>query len=307
MAVEAAPGAGAPVVEPEHAATPGRRRPAHRADRLRTWALGAWSTLALLYLFVPIFIVVVFSFNANRGRFNFTWQGFTLDHWANPFADPDLASAMRNSLLIALISTLIATALGTFMAMALVRYGFRGRTLVDFFVFLPLSTPEVVMGAALLALFLTMGANTGFTTIVIAHVMFTVSYVVTTVKARLEGMDRHIEEAAMDLGATEWVTFRKVTLPMIAPGVAAAALLAAAISVDDYVITSFNAGQTVTFPLFIFGATRQGVPPEVNVLATGLLTVVLVLMALNVVVQRRLARRDAARQAAALRTAGAPA
>ena len=201
---------------------------------------------------------------------------------------------------------MIATVLGTFMAMALVRYGFRGRSPVDFFVFLPLSTPEVVIGAALLALFLTMAVNTGFATIVIAHVMFTVSYVVVTVKARLEGMDRHIEEAAMDLGATEWTTFRKVTLPMIAPGVAAAALLAAAISVDDYVITSFNAGQTITFPLFIFGATRQGVPPEVNVLATGLLLIVLVLMALNVMLQRRLARRDAARQGCVDRSNPAP-
>ena len=183
------------------------------------------------------------------------------------------------------------------MALALVRYGFRGRSLVDFFVFLPLATPEVVLGAALLALFLIFSINTGMVTIIVAHVMFTVSYVVVTVKARLEGMDRHIEEAAMDLGATEWITFRKVTLPMIAPGVGAAALLAAAISVDDYVITSFNAGQTQTFPLFIFGATRQGVPPQVNVLATMLLIVVLVLMGLNVVVQRRLAKRDAARTA----------
>ena len=271
---------------------------ARRRDTARSWALGIWSALALLYLFIPIFVIVLFSFNDNQGRFNFTWQGFTLDHWAHPFANPDLATAMKNSLSIALISTIIATALGTFMAMALVRYGFRGRSAVDFFVFLPLSTPEVVIGAALLALFLTMAVNTGFATIIIAHVMFTVSYVVVTVKARLEGMDRHIEEAAMDLGATEWATFRKVTLPMIAPGVAAAALLAAAISVDDYVITSFNAGQTVTFPLFIFGATRQGVPPEVNVLATGLLLIVLVLMALNVMLQRRLAKRDAVRQAA---------
>jgi spermidine/putrescine transport system permease protein len=236
----------------------------------------------------------VFSFNDPQGRFNFTWQGFTLEHWANPFENPDLALAMKNSFLIAIISTLIATALGTFMAMALVRYGFRGRSLVDFFVFLPLSTPEVVIGAALLALFLTAAVNTGFATIVIAHVMFTVSFVVVTVKARLEGMDRHIEEAAMDLGANEWTAFRKITLPLIAPGVAAAALLAAAISVDDYVITSFNAGQTITFPLFIFGATRQGVPPEVNVLATGVLLIVLVLMALNVMIQRRLARRDRA-------------
>jgi spermidine/putrescine transport system permease protein len=259
---------------------------------LRRWALGIWSGLALLYLFIPIFIIVLFSFNDNKGRFNFTWQGFTLAHWKHPFADPDLAHALQTSLEIAVIATLIATALGTFMAMALVRYRFVGRSAVDFFIFLPLSTPEVVLGAALLALFLTFNVNTGFVTIVIAHVMFCVSYVVVTVKARLEGMDRHIEEAAMDLGATEWVTFRKVTLPMIAPGVAAAALLSAALSIDDYVITSFNAGQTTTFPLFIFGATRQGVPPEVNVLATLLLVAVLVLMGLNVLVQRGMARRE---------------
>ena len=267
----------------------------HTADRWRSRALGLWSVLALLYLFLPIFIVILFSFNDNQGRFNFTWQGFTLQHWLHPFANPDLATAMKNSLVIALFSTLIATALGTFMAMSLVRYGFRGRSTVDFFVFLPLATPEVVLGASLLALFLSASVNTGMVTIIIAHIMFTVSYVVVTVKARLEGMDRHIEEAAMDLGATEWTTFRKITLPMIAPGVAAAALLAAAISIDDYVVTSFNAGQTQTFPLFIFGATRQGVPPEVNVLATALLIVVLVFMGLNVWVQRRLARRDAAR------------
>ena len=266
-------------------------------DRWRTRALGLWSALALLYLFIPIFIVVLFSFNDPQGRFNFTWQGFTLDHWAHPFSNPDLGIALKNSLLIALISTVIATALGTFMAIALVRYGFRGRSIADFFVFLPLATPEVVLGASLLALFLSWSIATGFATIVIAHVMFTISFVVVTVKARLEGMDRHIEEAAMDLGATEWAAFRKITLPMIAPGVAAAALLAAAISVDDYVITSFNAGQTQTFPLFIFGATRQGVPPEVNVLATGMLIIVLVLMGLNVAVQRRLAKRDAAASA----------
>ena len=265
-----------------------------RADRARTWALGVWSTAALLYLFIPIFIVVLFSFNDNKGRFNFTWHGFTWRHWQHPFANPDLATALKNSLVIAGISTAIATTLGTFMALALVRYGFRGRATTDLFVFLPLATPEVVLGAALLALFLTLNVNTGFATIVIAHVMFNISYVVVTVKARLEGMDQFIEEAAMDLGAGVWTTFWRVTLPVIAPGVASAALLAAALSVDDYVITSFNAGQTLTFPLFIFGATRQGVPPEVNVLASGLLFVVLILLALNVVVQRARGRRDAA-------------
>jgi spermidine/putrescine transport system permease protein len=275
-----------------------RTAPGRGAGRAVDWALGIWSVLALAYLFIPVFIVVLFSFNDNQGRFNFTWQGFTLRHWQHPFADPDLAKALTTSLEIALIATLISVALGTFMAMALVRYRFRGRTTVDFFVFMPLSSPEVVLGAALLGLFLTLNVNTGFVTIVIAHVMFCVSYVVVTVKARLEGMDRHIEEAAMDLGATEWTTFRKITLPMIAPGVAAAAMLAAALSIDDYVITSFNAGQTQTFPLYIFGATRQGVPAEVNVLATMLLVAVLLLMGLNVVVQRRLSKRDKARAAA---------
>jgi spermidine/putrescine transport system permease protein len=268
---------------------------AHTWDRIRTWGLGIWSALALAYLFIPVFIIILFSFNDNKGRFNFTWQGFTLDHWRDPLADEALRTALQNSLTIALLSTLIATTLGTFMALALVRYGFRGRGATDFFIFLPLATPEVVLGAALLALFLTMNVATGYATIVIAHVMFTISYVVVTVKARLEGMDRHIEEAAMDLGATEWGTFLRVTLPLIAPGVAAAALLAAAISIDDYVITSFNAGQTQTFPLFIFGATRQGVPPEVNVLATMLLAVVLILMVLNVMLQRARTRRETRR------------
>lgn len=275
-----------------------------RSDRLRTGALGVWSALALLYLFIPIFIVILFSFNDNQGRFNFTWQGFTLRHWKDPFADPDLAVALKNSLVIAAASTLIATVLGTFMALALVRYGFRGRSLADLFVFLPLATPEVVLGAALLGLFLTMNVATGMVTIIIAHVMFNIAYVVVTVKARLEGMDSHIEEAAMDLGAGVWTTFLRVTLPTIAPGVAAAALLAFALSIDDYVITAFNAGQTSTFPLFIFGATRQGVPPTVNVLATMLLILVLVLMGLNVAWQRRRARRD--REALPL-AAGAPA
>jgi spermidine/putrescine transport system permease protein len=179
------------------------------------------------------------------------------------------------------------------MALALVRYRFRGRAPANFFIFLPLATPEVVLGAALLGLFITMGLATGFATILVAHTMFNVSYVVVTIRARLQGLDTHLEEAAMDLGANEWTAFRKVTLPLIAPGVAAAALLAFALSVDDFVITNFTAGQTSTFPLFIWGAARQGVPAEVNVLATMLLLAVLGLMALNVAYQRRRARAEA--------------
>jgi spermidine/putrescine transport system permease protein len=264
-----------------------------RWNTIKDKLLGLWAGLALLYLFLPIFIVILFSFNDPNGRFNLTWQGFTLEHWKHPFAVSGLGEAMSKSLEIAFISTVLAVGLGTFMALALVRYQFKGRRTTDMFVFLPLATPEVVLGAALLGLFLTMNVETGFATIVIAHTMFNVSYVVVTVKARLEGMDLHIEEAAMDLGATEWTTFRKITLPLIAPGVAAAGLLAFALSIDDFVITNFNAGQTVTFPLFIYGAARQGIPPEVNVLATMLLIAALALMALNLVWQRRKARADA--------------
>lgn len=280
--------AGAPTAPSRQAApAPTPRLSARAWDRVRTGALGLWSGLALLYLFLPIFIVVLFSFNDPDGRFNYTWQGFTLDHWAHPFAVEGLGTAVANSIEIALISTAIALVLGIGMALALVRHRFRGRGAVDMFTFLPLASPEVVLGAALLALFLTMNVATGFVTIVIAHVMFNVSYVVVTIKARLEGMDRHIEEAAMDLGANEWTTFRKVTLPMIAPGVAAAGLLAFVLSLDDFVITNFNAGETQTFPLFIWGAARQGIPPQVNVIATALLLFALGLMALNLVVQRR--------------------
>jgi spermidine/putrescine transport system permease protein len=259
-----------------------------RSDIWRDRLLATWAALALLYLFLPIFVVALFSFNDNKGRFNLTWEGFTLDHWLHPFGVQGISTAVTNSLLIAAISTVIALVLGTFMALALVRHGFRGRAAVDLFVFLPLATPEVVLGAALLGLFLTLGFATGFVAIVIAHVMFNVSYVVVTVKARLEGMDTHIEEAAMDLGANEWTTFTKVTLPLILPGIGAAGLLAFALSFDDFVITNFNAGQTVTFPLFIWGAARQGVPPQVNVLATALLVIVLVFMVANV---RRQTRR----------------
>jgi spermidine/putrescine transport system permease protein len=268
-------------------------------DRLRTMALGTWAVLALVYLFVPIFIVALYSFNSPEGRFNFTWSGFTLDQWKDPFAVQGLGDALANSLLIGALATAIAVVLGTFMALALVRHRFRGRSTADGLVFLPLATPEVVLGAALLGLFLTSSVPRGFTTILIAHVMFTLGYVVVTIKARLEGMDVHLEEAAMDLGATEWTTIRRITLPLIAPGIAAAALLAFAISIDDFVITTFNAGQTSTFPLFIYGASRQGVPPQVNVLATALLLLVLALMFVNLAVQRRAARAQSARADAA--------
>jgi spermidine/putrescine transport system permease protein len=256
-------------------------------DLVRRHVLTVYAVLAFTYLLLPIAVVIAFSFNDPAGRFNYTWQGFTLDNWRNWDAVPGLVEAMTLSLQIAAISAIGATVLGTLIALALVRYGFRGRSTTNFLIFLPMSSPEIVLGASLLTLFLTLQFATGFLTILIAHVMFNISYVVVTVKARLVGFDRHLEEAAMDLGANEWTTFRKVTLPLIAPGILAAALLSFALSVDDFVITYFNSGSEVTFPLFVWGAARVGAPPQVNVIGTMIFVVALGLMLVNVLLQRR--------------------
>ena len=253
----------------------------------RGWVLPTFTTVALIYLFLPIGVMILFGFNDIEGRFNFEWQGFTLRWWRELFQIPDLVPAIRNSLIIAAIATVVSTALGTMMALALTRYRFRGRGSSNLFIFLPMATPEVVLGASLLSLFVTMSVARGFGTIVLAHVMFNISYVVVTVKARTQGFNREWEEAAKDLGATPWVAFRTVTLPLIFPGVLAAAVLAFALSVDDYVITLFNAGQTLTFPLWVVGASRFGVPPQVNVMGTILFLFGLALALLAAVLQRR--------------------
>ncbi len=249
-------------------------------------ALTAYAVLAFLYFLLPIAVVVLFSFNAPRGRFNYTWKGFTLDNWRNWDAVPGLTDAIKISLEIAVLSSLLATALGTLIALALVRYGFRGRGPTNLLIFLPMSTPEIVMGASLLTLFLTLSVATGFMTILIAHIMFCISFVVVTVKARLVGFDRHLEEAAMDLGANEWTTFQKVTLPLIMPAILAGALLSFALSVDDFVITYFNSGNTVTFPIFVWGAARVATPPQINVVGTVIFVVAVGLMLGNVLFQR---------------------
>jgi spermidine/putrescine transport system permease protein len=254
---------------------------------VRRHLLTGYAALAFAYLMLPIAVVVAFSFNDPLGRFNYTWEGFTLDHWTNPFGPPGLEEAITASLQIAALASLVATALGTLIALALVRYRFRARGATNLLIFLPMTTPEIVMGASLLALFLNLGVQTGFWTIFIAHVMFDISFVVVTVKARLVGFDRHLEEAAMDLGANPFTTFVRVTLPLIAPGIAAGAVLAFALSVDDFVITLFNAGATVTFPLYVWGAARVGVPPQVNVIGTLIFALALTFMLVNVLVQAR--------------------
>jgi spermidine/putrescine transport system permease protein len=256
--------------------------------------LTVYSLLAFVYLMLPIGIVIAFSFNNPKGRFNYVWSGFTLDNWKNWDGVPGLRSSMVLSLEIALLASLIATALGTLIALALVRYGFRGRGLTNLLIFLPLSTPEIVLGASLLTLFLNLTIVFGFWTILIAHVMFCISFAVVTVKARLIGFDRHLEEAAMDLGANEWATFRKVTLPLIAPALLAALLLCFAISIDDFVVTYFNAGPRTTFPLFVWGAARVGAPPQVNVIGTVIFSVAVIGMVTNVLVQMRRERNAAA-------------
>jgi spermidine/putrescine transport system permease protein len=256
--------------------------------------LTVYSLLAFVYLMLPIGIVIAFSFNDPRGRFNYVWSGFTLDNWKNWDGVPGLRSAMVLSLEIALIASLIATVLGMLIALALVRYGFRGRGATNLLIFLPLSSPEIVLGASLLTLFLNLKVVFGFWTILIAHVMFCISFAVVTVKARLIGFDRHLEEAAMDLGANEWATFRKVTLPLIAPAILAALLLCFAISIDDFVVTYFNAGPRTTFPLFVWGAARVGAPPQVNVIGTVIFTVAVIGMVANVLVQMRRERAAAA-------------
>jgi spermidine/putrescine transport system permease protein len=267
----------------------------------KTWAfvrrhvLTVYSLLFFLYLMLPIGVVIAFSFNHPQGRFNYTWRGFTWDNWLDWNAVPGIQSAITLSLEIALLASIVATGLGTLIALALVRYGFRGRGTTNLIIFLPLSTPEIVLGASLATLFLhsaSYGLNIpfGFWTILIAHIMFCISFAVVTVKARLIGFDRHLEEAAMDLGANEWTTFRKVTLPLIAPAILAALLLCFAISVDDFVVTYFNAGNRVTFPIFVWGAARVATPPQINVIGTAIFAVAVTCMLGNVVLQNRRAK-----------------
>ena len=265
-------------------------------DKVRGWGLAIWSGLALLYLFVPIFIVILFSFNDPEGRFNYVWQGFTLDNWMEWDAVLGLRDALVTSIQVGLLATLAASILGTLMAMAIVRHDFRGRGSANVLVFLPMSTPEIVLGASLLTLFLNMTSvfELGFWTIFIAHVMFIVSFIVVTVKARLIGFDRHLEEAAMDLGANEWTTFRKITLPLLAPAMLSAALLGFALSLDDFVITYLNAGGEQTFPVYVWGIARVAVPPQVNVVASAIFLVAIALALGNVLWQIRRQRQGAA-------------
>jgi spermidine/putrescine transport system permease protein len=245
------------------------------------------AALVMLYIFLPIFVIVLFSFNKPAGKFNYTWQGFTLQNWLHPFKYPALTKALIMSLEVAAISTAIALIFGTLLAIALVRQRFWGSKAVETFLVLPLTAPEVVMGASLLTLFLDLGWATGFTTIVIAHIAFQISFIAMTVRARVRGFDWTLEDASLDLGAGPTRTFFKVTLPLIVPGIVAAAMLSFALSLDDFIITYFVSGSTVTYPLFVNAAVKAAVPPQIDVLATAILVVSLILLAFGTLYRRR--------------------
>ncbi|MFF5388567.1 ABC transporter permease [Streptomyces sp. NPDC013012] len=245
--------------------------------------------LTLAYMILPNLVVMAFSFNKPNGRFNYSWQKFSLDAWKDPCGVADMCQSLSLSLQLAAWATLGAVALGTAIAFALVRYRFRARGAINSLIFLPMAMPEVVMAASLLTLFLNMGIELGFWTVLIAHITFCLSFVVTAVKARVMSMDPRLEEAARDLYAGPAQTFLRVTLPIAAPGIAAGALLAFALSFDDFIITNFNAGpSTVTFPMFVWGSAQRGTPVQINVIGTAMFVLaVLVVMAGQIITNRR--------------------
>ena len=255
--------------------------------RLSRWALPVFTAALLLFLFAPIAVMIVFSFNDPAGRQNITWQGFTLRNYVDLWGRSQITNPMIVSIAIATVSTVVATTFGTLIGLALTRYEFRGRSLLNLFIFLPMAAPEIILGASLLTLWVTLGVERGFVTILVSHLIFNISFVVVTIRARLIGFNRSLEEAGMDLYADGRTTFWKVTFPIIFPGILSAALLAFALSIDDYVITLFSAGRTVTFPLWVFGVSRLGIPPEVNVLGTLIFVVAIAFILVQVWSQRR--------------------
>jgi spermidine/putrescine transport system permease protein len=236
---------------------------------------------------LPLIVIILLSFNKPKGRQNTTWNEFSLDAWLNICRDPTICQSFFSSVQIAIIVTLLATFIGTLISFALIRYRYKGRGVTSMFIFLPLATPEVILGASLLALFLNVLIPLGFWTILFAQITFTISFVVVVVNARLAGMDSRLEQAAMDLYATPFQTFRYVTFPLALPGILAAALLSFSLSFDDYIVTRFNSGSVITFPIYIWSAAQRGIPPQVNVLASIMILGSLMLVGIASLVSRR--------------------
>jgi spermidine/putrescine transport system permease protein len=290
----------ATVDRPSPAAAPERRTPARPPRRgplgwLREHIVPIAAALAFVYMLLPNVIVVLFSFNDPAGRYNYTWQKFSLDAWLHPCAPSGMCASLGLSLRIGLLATLVSTILGTLAAFAMARHRYRGRATSNLLVFLPMATPEVVMGSSLLTLFVSSQIPLGATTILIAHIMFSISFVIVTVKARIAGLDPRLEQAAMDLYANERQTFLRVTFPLVAPGILAASMLAFALSFDDYIITNFTASaSSVTFPMFVYGSAARGTPVQVNVVGTVMFLLALSAVGVGQLISRR-GRRRAAR------------
>jgi spermidine/putrescine transport system permease protein len=278
----------------------GSSQPPPKTPSTKRWTrfiLPTYTTLFIAYLIIPIAVMIIFAFNTPVGRYNIKWEHASLDAWRDLFTFPDLTTALKLTLTVAFVATVLSTILGTFIGLALGRYRFRGAGAMNFVIFLAIASPEIVLGSSLLSMFVNARVPQGFVTILLAHTMFCISFVAITVRARVSGMDRALEEAAGDLGADPRTTFFKVTLPLIMPGVIAGALLAFALSIDDYVITNFVAGSKLTFPLWVFGATRQGIPVQVNVMGTLLFTFGILVVAGQLVATRMRARGDERRLA----------
>jgi spermidine/putrescine transport system permease protein len=235
---------------------------------IREKILLVFSVLIIVYLLLPLAVIILLSFNKPKGRQNTSWNEFSLDAWTNICRDQTICNAFSTSIRIGILVTVISTIIGTLISFALIRHRYRGRGSTSLLIFLPLATPEVILGASLLALFLNIFIPLGFWTILLAQITFTISFVVVVVNARLAGMDSKLEQAAMDLYATPFQTFRYVTFPLALPGIMAAALLSFSLSFDDYIVTVFNSGRVVTFPIYIWSAAQRGIPPQVNVIAS---------------------------------------
>ena len=271
----------------------GHRAPRRRRRRRGGGLLAVYSWLVIAYLVLPIFVMVAYSFNkvtTGLPQVSFTWNGFTTQWYQEWNGVPGLTQAFWLTIRLGIASTVLATIVGTLLALALVRYRpprFHGKTFVEQVMFLNIAAPEIVLGASLLGLFVTINLARGFVTLLLAHVAFSIAYVTITVRARLAGFDRSLEEAAADLGANSWTTFRKITLPIIMPGIMAGALMAFALSIDDFVTSNFVSGNVVPFPVWVYGATRVGIPPQVFVFGSAIFAVGILCAFASIVMSRR--------------------
>jgi spermidine/putrescine transport system permease protein len=269
----------------------GAGRPRRR--RWTRFVLPTYSWLIIVYLISPIAVMIAYSFNkvtTGLPQVSFAWNGFTTQWYQQWNAVPQLTSAFWLSIRVAIAATILSTVVGTLLALALVRYRppkFRGKGLIEQVMFLIIAVPEIVLGASMLGLFVTLSVGRGFLTLLLAHVTFSIAFVAVTVRARMTGFDLSVEEAARDLGANAWVTFRKITLPLIMPGVMAGALMAFALSIDDFVTSNFVSGTAVPFPVWVYGVTRIGIPPQVFVFGSAIFSFGILCAIASIVISRR--------------------